>query len=54
MMARSETLQSKAGYMMQDHYPRIDEILLRRTAGPYMWAKGEILIASTCFPLFTH
>jgi hypothetical protein len=25
---------------MQDRYRRIDEILLRRTAGPYIWVKS--------------
>ncbi len=34
------TLQSEAGYIDARPYCRIDENLLHRTAGPYIWVKG--------------
>src|SRR5215831_12052197 len=39
MMARStKTLQSKAGYIdARPHIPQLEEVLLQRTAGPYIW-----------------
>ena len=42
MMARSETLQSKAGYIDARPLPPLDEILLRRTAGPYIGSEAII------------
>jgi hypothetical protein len=31
-------LQSKAGYIdARPHIPHLEEVLLQRTAGPYMW-----------------
>ena len=37
IMARSAMLQSKAGYIDARPLSPLDEILLRRTAGPYIW-----------------
>jgi hypothetical protein len=37
---------------MQDRYRRLDEILLRRTAGPYIGSKAERLRPSTTLPLY--
>src|SRR3954471_15592165 len=52
MMARSETLQSKAGYIDARRYRRIGEILLRRTAGPYIgsFASFGPVRAKSAFP----
>jgi hypothetical protein len=46
MMARSETLQSKAGYIDARPLPPLDEILLRRTAGPYIGSKADFAALS--------
>ena len=45
-MARSEMLRSKAGYLMQDRHRQLDEILLRRTAGPYIGSIASFLACS--------
>jgi hypothetical protein len=39
MMARSKRSKQRPDTLMQDRYHQLDEVLLRRTAGPYMWAK---------------
>jgi hypothetical protein len=42
---------------MQDRYRRIDEILLRRTAGPYIWVKiadNPVVLAKSCGALNGH
>jgi hypothetical protein len=39
-------LQSEAGYIdARPHIRQLDEVLLQRTAGPYMWVKR---FTSTC------
>src|SRR5262249_20343311 len=45
MMARStKTLQSKAGYIdARPHIPQLEEVLLQRTAGPYICVKSGLL-----------
>ena len=41
MMARSVTSSNqRPDTLMQDRYRQLDEILLRRTAGPYIWVKS--------------
>ena len=40
MMARSKVLQSKAGYIDARPHRQLIEILLLRTAGPYIWVKS--------------
>jgi hypothetical protein len=40
MVARSKTLQSEAGYIDARPNRQIDENLLQRTAGPYIWVKS--------------
>jgi hypothetical protein len=37
MMARSERSKQRPDTLMQDRYYQPDDILLRRTAGPYIW-----------------
>jgi hypothetical protein len=35
-------LQSKAGYIdARPHIRQLDEVLLQRTAGPYIWVKSS-------------
>src|SRR5262249_32937044 len=43
MMARStKTLQSKAGYIdARPHIPQLEEVLLQRTPGPYIWVTHD-------------
>jgi hypothetical protein len=38
---------------MQDRYRRIDEILLRRTAGPYIWV-NRVESAYPCHVRFSN
>ena len=37
MMARARRSNQRPDTLMQDRYRQLDEILLLRTAGPYIW-----------------
>ena len=52
MMARSKCSNQRPDTLMQDRYRRIDEILLRRTAGPYIWVKFDRGAAGSIVRLF--
>ena len=49
MMARSaKGLQSKAGYIdARPHIRQLDEVLLQRTAGPYIGSKAAQAISAS-------
>ena len=46
------TLQSEAGYIDARPYCRIDENLLHRTAGPYIWVIRVVLAACRPYPVY--
>jgi hypothetical protein len=46
------TLQSEAGYIDARPYCRIDENLLHRTAGPYIWVIRVDLVALCVCPVY--
>ena len=48
-------LQSEAGYIdARPHVRQLDEILLQRTAGPYMRVRSVELVPLATFPLYPH
>src|SRR5215469_13590665 len=53
MAPEHKTLQSKAGYIdARPHIPQLEEVLLQRTAGPYIWVRSRHSgIAEPC-PLY--
>jgi hypothetical protein len=46
------TLQSEAGYIDARPYCRIDENLLHRTAGPYIWVNRVTFAVSRLLPVY--
>jgi len=48
-------LQSEAGYIdARPHVRQLDEILLQRTAGPYMWVRSVGLVPFAIFQLHSQ
>ena len=41
MMARSKSSNQRPDTLMQDRNRQLDENLLQRAAGPYIWVKGR-------------
>src|SRR5215469_14621580 len=53
MAPEHKTLQSKAGYIdARPHIPQLEQVLLQRTAGPYIWVKSRRSAIAQLCPLY--
>src|SRR6185503_17781620 len=50
MMARARRSNQRPDTLMQDRYRQLDEILLLRTAGPYIWVISDRAIRASLPP----
>ena len=52
MIARSKSSNQRPDTLMQDRNRQLDENLLQRAAGPYIWVKSTVLTVNRSHPVY--